>query len=95
MAKNTKDEQAEQDELAAKEQSEKEKAKVEDKTAGKVSTKIENEKQAVEFVKKSYRVPPNIKVVYVTEDRQVFYRRNDAANYASTTNVKLFAIKWD
>lgn len=56
---------------------------------------IESENQAVELVRQKYQVPDNVKVVYVSEDKQVFFKRNPAINYSNSSNKKLFAIKWD
>ncbi len=55
---------------------------------------IASKEEAIEEVRK-YNVPEHIKTVFVTADRNVFYRNNPAKVHASQKNIKLFAIKWD
>ena len=60
-----------------------------------VEGEINSEAQAVEYVRNNYQVPESVKTVYVTSDKQVFYRRNPAMLYQNETKVKLFAVTWD
>jgi hypothetical protein len=59
------------------------------------SEAIADEGEAIEYVRLNYKVPENIKTVYVTEDKQVFFRANPAKHYHNVNGVKLFTITWD
>lgn len=57
--------------------------------------KIETEEQAIELVLLSYKVPDTTKTVWVSEDKQVFFKAGPASLHQRERNVKIFAIKWD
>lgn len=58
-------------------------------------SKISNEQEAIDLVRMKYKIPDHIKTVYVTEDKQVFYRNNTSQLHADQNKLKRFIIRWD
>lgn len=58
---------------------------------------ILSEEQARKLVAANYSVPEGCKIVFVTEDRNVFWSENEssAINYSKRRNLKLFRLTWD
>lgn len=56
--------------------------------------KINDEQEAIDFVRSNFNVPEHIQTVFVAEDKNVFYRANPAKVHCTQNNIKLFTIKW-
>ncbi len=56
--------------------------------------RIETEEMARALVKTLYEVPKDCFIVFVTEDRNVFWQEVFAVNHAQKQNLKLFRLPW-
>lgn len=56
--------------------------------------KINDEQEAIDFVRSNFNVPQEIQTVFVAEDKNVFYRANPAKVHCTQNKLKLFTIKW-
>lgn len=75
-----------------------EKGKDQSKDEGKKKerpTRIDNEKEAVAFVRNYFKVPQDVRTIWVAEDTNIFYRPGPAQLWANEQGIKLFAIQWD
>lgn len=58
-------------------------------------SEVQSEEDAVNLVLLKYQVPDNVKIVYVTEDCNVFFNEGTAGTHANQNKLKLFRIRWD